>query len=76
LGGFIYFRNAVNNGLLPVICPAAVEAIQTDETVEIDLDAHQVRCAADVFDFPPLSLSVMRIIEAGGFLAMLRQRKT
>ena len=28
----IYFRNAVNNGLLPVVCPEAVAAIQPGET--------------------------------------------
>jgi 3-isopropylmalate/(R)-2-methylmalate dehydratase small subunit len=70
----IFFRNAVNNGVLPIVCPAAVEAIQPGEIVEIDVDAHQVGCAAGTFDFPPLSPSVMRIIEAGGLLAMLRQR--
>ena len=29
----IFFRNAVNNGLLPVACPEAVAAIQPGETI-------------------------------------------
>src|SRR5512142_1927826 len=42
--GRIYFRNAVNNGLVPIVCPPAVDAIQNGETVEINLDSHTVSC--------------------------------
>ncbi len=70
----IYFRNAVNNGLLPVACPEAAAAIVPGETVEIDLPVHRVRCAAGEIEFPPLSSSVMEIIEAGGLLAMVRAK--
>ncbi len=70
----IYFRNAVNNGLLPVICPAAVEAIPAGETVEVDLGAWTVRCAAGEFAFPPFSPTVLEILEAGGLIPLLRQK--
>ncbi len=72
--GRIYFRNAVNNGLAPVVCPPAVEAIQNGETIEIDLDAHVIRCAAGAFDFPALSPSLLTIIETGGLIPMLRRK--
>ncbi len=70
----IYFRNAVNGGLLPVVSAAAVEAIQHGETVQVDLEAHQVRCAAGTFDFPPLSPSLKAILAAGGLIPMLRAK--
>jgi 3-isopropylmalate/(R)-2-methylmalate dehydratase small subunit len=70
----IYFRNAVNNGLVPILCPAAVDAIADREQIEIDLDSHTIRCAAGVFDFPPLSPSLLEIIETGGLIPMLRRR--
>ncbi|MBI4671700.1 MAG: 3-isopropylmalate dehydratase [Chloroflexi bacterium] len=70
----IYFRNAVNNGVLPIVCPAAVEAIENGETISLDLDAHQIHCRAGVFDFPPLSPSLVNIIKAGGLIPMLRQK--
>lgn len=70
----IYFRNAVNNGLLPIGCADAVDAIQNGETISVDLDAHQIRCAAGVFDFPPLSPSLLSIIESGGLVPMLRKK--
>jgi 3-isopropylmalate dehydratase small subunit len=68
----IYFRNAVNNGVLPVVCPEAAAAIAPGETVAVDLDRCIVHCAAGEFPFPPLSDSALRIFEAGGLLPMLR----
>lgn len=70
----IYFRNAVNNGLLPVVCPAAVDAIENGEIITLDLDAHTIRTHAGVFDFPPLSPSLVHIIQAGGLIQMLRKK--
>ena len=72
--GRIYFRNTVNNGLVPIACPRAVDAIQNGETIEIDLDAHSIRCAAGAFDFPALSPSLLTIIETGGLIPMLRRK--
>jgi 3-isopropylmalate/(R)-2-methylmalate dehydratase small subunit len=68
----IFFRNAVNNGLLPVICPEAVAAIRPGEPVTVDLDRCVVCCAAGEYAFPPLSPSIAAILAAGGLLAMLR----
>ncbi|MEP7285234.1 MAG: 3-isopropylmalate dehydratase [Chloroflexota bacterium] len=70
----IFFRNAVNGGLLPVICPAAVEAIQNGETVSVDADQYTVTCAAGTFDFPPLSPSLIAILQAGGLIPMLKAK--
>jgi 3-isopropylmalate/(R)-2-methylmalate dehydratase small subunit len=70
----IYFRNAVNNGLVPIACAPAVDAIQNGETIEIDLDAHLIRCAAGAFEFPALSPSLLTIIETGGLIPMLRRK--
>lgn len=70
----IYFRNAVNNGLVPIVCVPAVDVIQNGEAIEIDLEAHTIRCAAGAFDFPALSPSLLTIIEAGGLIPMLRRK--
>lgn len=72
--GRIYFRNVVNNGLVPIVSAAAVDAIQNGETIDIDLDAHTIRCAAGSFDFPALSPSLLTIIETGGLIPMLRRK--
>ena len=70
----IYFRNAVNGGLLPVVSPLAVEAIQDGESVTVDADNYQVLCTAGTFDFPPLSPSLKAILEAGGLIPMLQKK--
>ncbi|MCW5857138.1 MAG: hypothetical protein KIS63_02545 [Caldilineales bacterium] len=71
----IYFRNAVNNGILPVVCPEAAAAIQLGEEIGIDLDNCLVVCAAGAFPFPPLSPSLRAIIAAGGLIPMLKTRQ-
>jgi 3-isopropylmalate/(R)-2-methylmalate dehydratase small subunit len=70
----IYFRNAVNGGLLPVVAPEAVAAIQPGEVVSVDAEACTVTCAAGVFAFPPLSPSLRAILAAGGLIEMLRSK--
>jgi 3-isopropylmalate/(R)-2-methylmalate dehydratase small subunit len=70
----IYFRNAVNGGLLPVVCPPAVEAIQAGETVTVDVANYAVLCAAGEFTFPPFSPSLKAILDAGGLIPMLKAR--
>ncbi|CAG0983286.1 MAG: 3-isopropylmalate dehydratase [Anaerolinea sp.] len=70
----IYFRNAVNGGLLPVVCPEAVEAIQPGEVITVDSEHYRVRCAAGEFSFPALSPSLKAILEAGGLIPMLKAK--
>ncbi len=70
----IYFRNALNSGLLVVICPEAVDAIVGGEELEVDFEAGLLRCAAGEFRFPPLPDEVMGIVRAGGLIPFTRQR--
>ena len=72
--GRIYFRNAVNNGLLPIVCAPAVDALETGDTAVIDVERNLIRVGDREFPFPPLSPSLLRIIEAGGLIPMLRKR--
>ena len=70
----IFYRNALNNGLLAIVCPAAAAAIQPGEQVQVDTTAHVIRCAAGTFAFPPLSASVMGIVEAGGLVEYVKRK--
>lgn len=70
----IHFRNCVNGGLLPVVCPPAIDAIQGGEIITVDADNYKVICAAGAFDFPPLSPSLKAILEAGGLIPMLKAK--
>jgi 3-isopropylmalate/(R)-2-methylmalate dehydratase small subunit len=73
----IFFRNCVNNGVLPIICPEAVAVIQKGDVVTVDVTQATItlaRAPAQVFSFPPLSPSMQAIIEAGGLIPMLRRK--
>jgi 3-isopropylmalate/(R)-2-methylmalate dehydratase small subunit len=70
----IFFRNCVNNGVLPVVCPQAVEAIEKGDSVSVDMEHNRVITPRGEFSFPPLSPSVMAIIDAGGLIPMLRRK--
>jgi 3-isopropylmalate/(R)-2-methylmalate dehydratase small subunit len=76
----IFFRNCVNNGVLPIVCPEAVEAIQKGDEITVDLETGTIAVNSKFstqpsqFGFPPLSPSVMAIIDAGGLIPMLRKK--
>ena len=70
----IYYRNCLNNALPALTCPEAVDAIENGETIEIDLAAGEIRCAAGTFNFPPLPEAVMEIFEAGGLIEYTRAK--
>ncbi len=70
----IWYRNAINNGLLALTCPAAFEALHAGDWVELDLQASLIKSAAGVFSFPPFDASVQAIIADGGLIPHLKKR--
>ncbi|MCS7055810.1 MAG: 3-isopropylmalate dehydratase [Thermoflexales bacterium] len=76
----IFFRNCVNNGVLPIVCPEAVDVIRKGDIITVDLERNIIRLTpanasdAATFAFPSLSPSVMAIIEASGLIPMLRRK--
>ena len=61
----IYFRNGINQGLLLITCPEAVDAAQSGDTIEIDLDNNLIRLHAGTEPHPaqraaPLSAGIRR----------------
>jgi 3-isopropylmalate/(R)-2-methylmalate dehydratase small subunit len=70
----IWYRNAINSGLLALTCPAAVAALEQGDRVEIDLEAGLIRSAAGEFPFPPFAPSVQAIIADGGLIPHLKKR--
>ncbi|HRF48589.1 MAG TPA: 3-isopropylmalate dehydratase [Anaerolineales bacterium] len=72
--GRIYYRNAVNQGLLLLTCPEAVDAAADGATLTIDLEASTITIDDRAYAFPPLSPSVRSMIEAGGLVPHLRRK--
>ena len=70
----IWYRNAINNGLLALTCPAAVEALNFGDWVEIDLEAGVIKSEAGTFAFPPFAPSVQAIVADGGLIPHLQKQ--
>ena len=70
----IWYRNAINNGLLALTCPAAVAALNSGDQVQLDLEAGLIKSEAGIFSFPPFAPSVQAIIADGGLIPHLKKR--
>jgi 3-isopropylmalate/(R)-2-methylmalate dehydratase small subunit len=72
--GRIWYRNAINQGLLALTCPAAVAALQKGDRVSIDLAAGQIISERGTFTFPPFPETVRAILADGGLIPHLKKR--
>lgn len=70
----IYYRNAINQGLLLLTCPQAVEAAQAGDLLKIDLASSRLWLAGGEFSFPPLSPTALSILEAGGLVPHIQRK--
>jgi 3-isopropylmalate/(R)-2-methylmalate dehydratase small subunit len=70
----LYYRNCINQGVLPIICPGLNTLLQTDDSIEVDVRQQHIVAAGQTFTFNPLSPSVQAIINAGGLVPMLQMR--
>ena len=70
--GRIWYRNAINQGLLALTCAEAVAALQKGDRVTIDLQAGQIITNRGTFLFPPFPETVQAILSAGGLLPYLQ----
>lgn len=68
----VFFRNAINTGLIAVECPDAVAAAGDGDTVTVDYAAGVVSVNGASFPFTPYPAGLRAILEAGGLLAYLQ----
>ena len=68
----IYYRNAINNGLLVIPCPEIVALLNSGDVVEIDMENFVLKRGGRAFDFPSLPSQVQDILDAGGIIPHLQ----
>ena len=70
----LYFRNCINQGILPVVVPGLRALVQTGDEIEIDRAANMVTARGQTFTMPALPPSVRAILDSGGLIEMLARR--
>ena len=71
----IFYRNAVNLGMLPIVCPGCAGMFKSGDEIIIDLEGGKVNNPKDSrrsLDIIPLSPTISEIYSAGGLVNLLR----
>ena len=67
----IFYRNAVNSGLLPIVCPGARE-IRDGQEGEVDLERGVLTIAGKRYELEPVPDFLREIVDAGGLVEYAR----
>ncbi len=69
----IFYRSAINQGLLLIESPKAVEAYNEGDEVTVDADSGVIKVGDESFHFPQLPAEIIAIQKAGGLLSYVRK---
>ena len=69
----IFYRSAINQGLVLLECAEAVDAFSEGDAVDIDPEQGVVKVGEREFAFPRLPPEIIAIRDAGGLLAYVRK---
>ena len=70
----IYYRNCLNEGVMAIVCPEAVDAIENRERITVDLSACTIQTEKGVFQFEKYPEYVQELVAAGGIVPYTKQR--
>ncbi len=68
----IFYRSAINQGLMLIECPEAVDAYKDGSTVDVDPEGGLVKVDGKDYAFPKLPPEIIAIRQAGGLLDYVR----
>jgi len=70
----IFYRSAINQGLILIECPKAVDFYKEGYAVDIDIYKGKLYVNDKEFSFPKLPKRILEIREAGGLLDFTRKK--
>jgi 3-isopropylmalate/(R)-2-methylmalate dehydratase small subunit len=70
----IFYRSAINQGLILIECPSAVETYLEGSEVKIDFENGKISIGNKIFLFPKLPKEILEIRNAGGLLEYTRAK--
>jgi len=69
----IFYRSSINQGLLLVQSPEALEYYTPGDIVSVDPSSGTLKVGEREFSFPPLPAEMLAILEAGGLLNWIKE---
>jgi 3-isopropylmalate/(R)-2-methylmalate dehydratase small subunit len=70
----IFYRASINQGLVLIECPEAVNAYNDGDEIALDIDAGNINVGGKSFSFPKLPKEIIAIGDAGGLLPYTRAK--
>jgi 3-isopropylmalate/(R)-2-methylmalate dehydratase small subunit len=70
----IFYRAAINQGLLLIECPEAVQGYKDGQDVQIHLEEGKLTIGRETYHFPPLPPEIVAIRDAGGLLPYTKMK--
>lgn len=67
----IFYRNAINVGLLPLVCPDATKILDNTQ-VSVDLEAGMITADGVEYRLEPVPAFMQEIVDAGGLVEYAR----
>lgn len=69
----IYYRNCINEGMLPIACPEAAAAIESGMDVAVDIENGIITAGEREFPFPKFPEFVLSSFACGGLIPSVKQ---
>jgi len=70
----IFYRSAINQGLILIECPEAVKAFSKESTLSLNVDEGIITVDGKEYSFPKLPKEIIAIRDAGGLLNYTREK--
>lgn len=70
----IFYRSAINQGLILIECPDAVKAYSEGDDINLDVNNGKIVVGGKTFSFPKLPKEILAIRDAGGLLEYTRSK--
>jgi len=70
----IFYRSAINQGLILIECPDAVKAYSEGDEIDLDMENGKISVNGKTFTFPKLPKEIIAIRDAGGLLEYTRSK--
>ena len=70
----IFFRNAINNGILLLECPDLPDDVNEGYTVKVELDKQQISANGKTYKIPAIPENLYHIIMDGGLVKSIMKK--